>query len=228
MRILGLDSSTPQCSVALLENQQILKQLTTAQDAPAVANQLPAHVDRVLEETGLRLEQVDGFAVTTGPGSFTGLRVAISLIKGFVLATEKPFVGVGTFDAMTAALQTDMDAICLVLDARKQEVYAARFHRDGTRWVREMEDRVLAPEALCDLIDRPTQFAGSGVTAYGDLFRNRLGDRCVIDPAAQIHCTAAGAALQAAGRFDDGKRYDLNSLRIHYIRKSEAELNFKG
>ena len=227
MRILGLDSSTPQCSVALLHNQRILQQ-QTSQDAPVFSNQLPALVNRVMEDSGLSLEDVDGFAVTTGPGSFTGLRVGISLIKGFVLATEKPFVGVTTFDAMAAALQTDMDALCPVLDARKQEVYATRFQRRNGQWVRQMEDRVLTPQALCDLIDRPALFAGSGVATYGELFQTNLGDRCVIDPAAQIHCTAAGAALWAAQRFDDTKRYDLSSLHIHYIRKSEAELNFKG
>ena len=227
MRILGLDSSTPQCSVALLHNQQILKQLT-AKDTPVVSNQLPALVDRVLTDAGLTLAEVDGFAVTTGPGSFTGLRVGISLIKGFVLAMEKPFVGVPTFDAMTASLHTEMDALCPVLDARKQEVYAARFRRQGDQWVREMEDRVLAPEALCDLIDRPTLFAGNGAAAYGGLFQNRLGERFVTDPSAETNCVAAGAALWAAQRFDRHKRYDLSSLHIHYIRKSEAELNFKG
>lgn len=227
MRILGLDSSTPQCSVALLHNQQILKQLT-AQDTQVVSNQLPTLVDRVLADAGLALRDVDGFAVTTGPGSFTGLRVGISLIKGFVLATEKPFVGVPTFDAMTASLHTGMEALCPVLDARKQEVYAARFRRQGDQWVREMEDRVLAPEDLCGLIDRPTLFTGTGATAYRELFQHRLGERFVTDPTAEVNCVGAGAALWAARRFDSQKRYDLSSLRIHYIRKSEAELNFKG
>ncbi|CAI2718728.1 tRNA (adenosine(37)-N6)-threonylcarbamoyltransferase complex dimerization subunit type 1 TsaB [Nitrospina watsonii] len=228
MRILAIDSSTPQCSVALFQQNPTLLQQFTAEDQPAYSNRLLEWMNRILDEAGVRLDEVDGFAVTTGPGSFTGLRVGLSLIKGFVLATEKPFVGVTTFDAWTATLQTEVNAFCPVLDARKQQVYAARFHRERNQWTRQMEDRVLAPEALCDLIDRPTLFAGSGLAAYAGLFRQRLGDRFLTDTTAQTCNVAAGAALWAASRFDDAKQYDLNSLRIDYIRKSEAELNFKG
>lgn len=229
MRILAIDSSTPQCSVALLQDQAILQELTS-QGQPAFSNRLLELVNRILTETKVRLDEVDGFAVTTGPGSFTGLRVGISLIKGFVLATEKPFIGVGTFDAWAAAVvtDTDPDALCPVLDARKKEVYAARFSRGRDQWTRDMEDRVLAPEALCGLIERPTLFVGSGVTAYREVFREKLGDLFLTDETAQIRSVASGAALWAAPRFEREHSYDLNTLKIHYIRKSEAELNFKG
>ncbi|MGP0630642.1 tRNA (adenosine(37)-N6)-threonylcarbamoyltransferase complex dimerization subunit type 1 TsaB [Nitrospina sp. 32_T5] len=227
MRILAIDSSTPQCSVALLQDQNILQELTS-QGKPAFSNRLLELVNRVLTDNKVRLEEMDGFAVTTGPGSFTGLRVGISLLKGFVLATEKPFLGVGTFDAWAATVETEKEALCAVLDARKKEVYAARFSRGQNQWTRDMEDRVLAPEALCGCIERPTLFVGPGATVYQNVFREKLGDCFLTEETAQVRSVAAGAALWAATRFERERSYDLNTLKIQYIRKSEAELNYKG
>ena len=79
------------------------------------------------------LERVDGFCVTTGPGSFTGLRVGVSLIKGLVLATEKPFWGINTLEAYANLVKPVSQPICPVLDARKKEIYTARFkYTEGT------------------------------------------------------------------------------------------------
>ena len=99
MKILGIDSSIPQGSVALLENERVLAQ-ANIQENSTYSDQILGVVDRVLGETGTHLEGIDGFCLTVGPGSFTGLRVGASLVKGLVLAPEKPFVGVDTLEAI--------------------------------------------------------------------------------------------------------------------------------
>ena len=131
MRILGIDSSSPDCSVAILDNQKILSQ-RSGHRRSSFSDQLLPLVDEVLSSAGMELDDVDGFAIATGPGSFTGLRVGMSLIKGFILATEKPFVGVDTLEALAALVPLTDFAICPILDARKSEVYSALFsYKDG-------------------------------------------------------------------------------------------------
>ena len=227
MRILGIDSSTPQCSVALLKNQSISSQILT-DPKPSYSNHLLALVDRVLSDAGESLRAVDGFAITTGPGSFTGLRVGLSLVKGFVLALEKPFVGVGTLEALAATVDAPELPVCAVLDARKQEVYAGVFEWKDGSWTRTGKDDVLPPEALAARIQHKTCFVGSGVGTYSSLWQERLGDRFLDGTALQKESMAASVARLGAARFERERSFDLNTLTIEYLRKPEAEIKYNS
>ncbi len=228
MRILGIDSSTPDCSVALLNNGTIISEQIADPQSSSYSKYLLQMVDHVLKVGKARLEDVDGFAVTIGPGSFTGLRVGVSLLKGFVLATEKPFVGINSLEALARTVSPPKVPVCTVLDARKSEVYAAVFesHKDALRPI--LTERAISPEALCELIDVPTLFTGSGVERYRDLFKKSLGDRFVEPETPAKFSTAAGAAWLASPLLKTQKHFDLSHLHINYIRKSEAELSLGG
>lgn len=225
MRILGIDSSSPECSIALLENEKILSQASGGRNS-SYSDHLLKMVNGVLYKAGLALNDIDGFAVTTGPGSFTGLRVGVSLVKGFILAAEKPFVGVDTMEAMAALASPTDFQICPVLDARKGEVYNAIFYRRKDRLIRISENSVAPPEKLCAEITEPTIFLGSGLAAYRRLFSEKLGPLFEENEENNDHSVAASAAVLASGRFEEKNSYDLSSLKINYVRKSEAELNY--
>ncbi len=227
MRILGIDSSTPDCSVALLNNGTIVSE-QIADPRSSYSKYLLQMVDHVLKEGKARLNDVDGFAVTIGPGSFTGLRVGVSLLKGFVLATEKPFVGINSLEALAATVDSPGYPVCTALDARKSEVYAAVFESQKNELRPVITERALSPEALCETIHAPTLFTGSGVERYRELFKKALGDRFVEPETPAKFSTAAGAARLASPLFDTQKHFDLNQLQINYIRKSEAELSLGG
>jgi len=224
MRVLGIDSSTPGCSVALLNNDTIVAE-RIADPKPSYSKYLLQMVDQVLTEGKSRLDDVDGFAVTIGPGSFTGLRIGVSLLKGFVLATEKPFVGINSLEAMACTLDSPKHPVCTVLDARKSEVYAAVFEsqKDGLHPL--LKESALSPEALCEKIEVPTLFIGNGVERYREVFKDSLGARFMEPGTLPRFSTAAGTALLASRQFDHQNNFDLNQLRINYIRKSEAELS---
>ena len=224
MRVLGIDSSTPGCSVALLNNDTIVAE-RIADPLPSYSKYLLQMVDQVLTEGKSRLDDVDGFAVTIGPGSFTGLRIGVSLLKGFVLATEKPFVGINSLEALARTLDSPKYPICTALDARKSEVYAAVFEsqKDGLRPL--LKESALSPEALCGKIKAPTLFIGNGVERYREIFKESLGVHFVEPETRPRFSTAAGAAILASPQFDHQKHFDLNQLKINYIRKSEAELS---
>ena len=224
MRILGIDSSTPGCSVALLNDNAVVAE-RIADPRPSHSKYLLQMVDQVLKAGESRLDDVDGFAVTIGPGSFTGLRIGVSLLKGFVLATEKPFVGVNSLEALAHTLDSPNLPICTALDARKSEVYAAVFEsqKDGLQPL--MKESAFSPEALCEKIQVPTLFTGNGVERYHETFKESLGSRFVEPGTQPKFSTAAGAVLLASQQFADQRHFDLNQLKINYIRKSEAELS---
>ena len=249
MRILGIDSSVPQGSVALLENNHIISETSLDTNSGNHSDGLLRMVDEVLSGAQYQLRDIDGFSVTAGPGSFTGLRVGVSLVKGFVLATEKPFKGIDTLEAVSKCAQPTGHPICAILDARKKEVYCAFFRYEGNRMSdpaasgrgirqefsfkyegnklkRSTLDRAMPPEELCEMVSAPTVFIGSGLDSYGDYFSRRLGSLFIDNSNAIRHSVAASAALLAKPHLENHPCFDLGELKIKYVRKSEAELNF--
>lgn len=226
MRILGIDSSVPQGSVALLEDDQIISETFLNKGSGNHSDGLLRMVDDVLSKAQCQLRDVDGFSVTRGPGSFTGLRVGVSLVKGFVLATEKPAWGIDTLEAVSACLKPTSHPICAILDARKKEVYCAFFRYEGNRVVRSTPDKAMAPDELCSAVSEPTVFIGSGLETYGEFFSGRLGSLFIDNSKAIEHSVAASAALLARPHLKNNPCFDLDELTITYVRKSEAELNY--
>ncbi|MEE9258739.1 MAG: tRNA (adenosine(37)-N6)-threonylcarbamoyltransferase complex dimerization subunit type 1 TsaB [Nitrospinaceae bacterium] len=224
---MGIDASIPRGSVALLENNHILSQ-QSLDSLPSYSNRLLPLIDRVFSETGTSLNDVDGFCITHGPGSFTGLRVGVSLVKGFVLATEKPFMGVDTLEAVASLAGPVAHPVCAILDARKKQVYAGFFKFEDGLITRISTDRAVEPEMLCEEISEPTLFVGSGLDTYAGLLSAKLGSRFLTGPGTGPNTVAAGAAILAERRFEENKSFDLTQLTIKYVRKSEAELNFTG
>lgn len=223
MLVLGIDTSTTQGGAALLDARGVVSEYTLNVAATHSERLLPA-VDRMLHDAGVTLRDLAGLAVAIGPGSFTGLRIGLSTVKGLAYASGLPVVGVPSLEALAWAVPAARWQVCPVLDARKQEVYAAVFRhgRDGLR--RLTDDRALAPEALCALIRRPTLFLGDGLGTYGALFRERLGPRFLVPPAASRGSRPACVAELGRARLLAGERDDIDRLVPRYLRPSEAEL----
>lgn len=226
MRILGIDSSVPQGSVALLEDDQIISEIFLNKGSGNHSDGLLRMVDDVLSQAQCQLADVDGFGVTRGPGSFTGLRVGVSLVKGFVLATEKPACGIDTLEAVSACLKSTTHPICAILDARKKEVYCAFFRYEENRIVRSTPDKAMSPDELCSAVSEPTVFLGSGLETYGEFFFDKLGPRFINNSKAIERSVAASTALLARSQLKNDPCFDLDNLTIKYVRKSEAELNY--
>ena len=225
MTILGIDSSVPQGSVALLENDRIISEKLLSTGSGNHSDSLLRMVDEVLSQARHKIEDLDGFSVTTGPGSFTGLRVGVSLVKGFILAHEKPVQGIDTLEAVAACAEPSRHPVCAILDARKKEVYCAFFILEGNNIKRSTPDQAMTPENLCELVSEPTVFIGSGLNTYGEFFSHRLGPLFIDNSKANRYSVAASAALLARPHLENHPCFDLGELKIKYIRKSEAELN---
>ena len=232
MLILAMETSTLAGSIALLdappEDQglpHILGEVILNVPATHSERLLPA-IDRLLADACLTVRQIQGIALAIGPGSFTGLRIGVSTVKGLAFALGVPVVGVPTLDALAQNLRYAQGLVCPIIDARKKEVYAALFRADGRgRLTKESDDWVLAPEDLCARIPEPVIFLGNGIEAYGGVLRERLASRALFAPPEFSFPRAVHVGCLSIPRFHKGQTVDLFSFAPTYIRRSEAEIH---
>lgn len=225
--ILALESSTLCGSMAIVAGGKCLAEYSL-QTGETHSRRLLSGIDRILSEASIGRNDVDAVAVSQGPGSFTGLRIGMATAKGFAMAAEAKLIGVGSLDAIAAQFFAVGDLlICPVLDARKKEVYCGFYRCDEKGIPGELaENRVMSPEKLCEAIDEPVLMAGDGLSVYGELFREKLGDRLKGVPAALNFPRAAAVGLLATRKFRAGEFLDPVSAEPVYIRPSEAEIKF--
>jgi tRNA threonylcarbamoyladenosine biosynthesis protein TsaB len=223
MLVLGIETSTTQGGVALVDASGLVSEYTLNVEVTYSERVLPA-IERMLEDAGIALSALGGLAVSIGPGSFTGLRIGLSTVKGLAYATGLPVAAVPTLEAMAWVLPEARLPVCPVLDARRQEVYAALFRHGPEGLVRLMEDTALAPEALAACIEEPTLFLGDALHTYGDLLRRLLGERFRLPPLVQRGPRAACVAELGRQRLLRGERESVAHLVPSYLRMPEAEL----
>ena len=221
MRILGIDTATWTASVGVVANGDVLGERSVGASLSHGLSLLPL-IQGVLHDAGLQVAQLDGVAVSIGPGSFTGLRIGLSTAKGIAFAHGLPVVGVRTLLALAAVANLDEGRVCPMLDARKGEVYAALFQVESGVPRCLIPESVLRADAWLSRVDGPCTFLGDGVGALGEA--NSAGQWTVL-PFDRFHPRGAVVAALGAERLYRGDGDDLAALEPLYIRPSEAELN---
>lgn len=161
MRLLAVETSTLAGGVALLEGERLRGEYLLDVSATHSERLMPA-IDRPLGDAGWGAPDLQALAVAVGPGSFTGLRIGLSAVKGLALALGIPVAAVPTLDAMAASLAFASLPVCPVLDARRGEVYACLYRWNDGAMRREWEYLALTPEDLASKIDEPTILLGDG------------------------------------------------------------------
>jgi len=227
MIILAVDTSTSTGSVAVLNDDTVLAEMAvTSQETHA--KRLVSAIDATLGMTDQTVADCDGFAVTTGPGSFTGLRIGISTVKGLGFATGKPVAGVSTLDALAYQFPLFPHLICPVLDARKGQIYTALYESTGhMKWKRVVEDCAVEPEEWLKQVHDPCLFVGDGTVSYGELIREILGDLAYLAPIYLNRVRASVVGYIGIKQILDGQTADVEQLVPHYVRKSDAEIKRK-
>ena len=224
MKILAVDTATKSCSVGIVDKDALLVELILS-TGQTHSKHLTEMIDRAIGLSGLTISALDGFAVTMGPGSFTGLRIGISSVKGLVVGTGKPLVGVSTLDALAMQAAFSSHLVCPLLDARKGEVYFSRYRFvDGTL-KKELVEGVYAPLKVVDDINEPCLFIGDGALLYKNAIIRKMGKLAHFVPPGQNAIRASTVAYIAMDRFVKKETDDVAHFVPHYIRKSDAEKN---
>lgn len=175
MRVLGIESATPYGSVAIVAGEGILVEITALAPMRHLEWLLPA-IDQALRDAGIGRSQVDGLAVSVGPGGFTGLRIGIATAAAWARAMGIPLIGVSTLEALAGACGTP-GLIAPVLDAKRGEVAAALFRREEDMGLTRLrEDTLLPPEALGELLpaDEPVLLLGDGLARWPEAIQRAV------------------------------------------------------
>jgi tRNA threonylcarbamoyladenosine biosynthesis protein TsaB len=222
--LLALETATRATSVALLRGEQLIAEEFGAAGRDAAESLLPA-VDAVLREAGVGVEQLEAFAVSIGPGSFTGLRVGLSTLKGLAFGSARLLAPVSTLAALACTpARRDLPVVPL-LDARRGEVYAAAFDLAGELPRPIVEEGVYTPAELVARLPARCVLVGEGVALCGAEIREGLGPGVLAvpgDPAAR-HVGVLGARLLARG-----EGVPVADAVPHYLRRAEAEVRRTG
>jgi tRNA threonylcarbamoyladenosine biosynthesis protein TsaB len=227
MKVLGIDTSTTSGSIGLIHGERVISEYTLNLSVTHSERLLDA-IDLVLRKSRHALGDLDGFAISLGPGSFTGVRIGVSTVKGLAYAVQKPVVGVSTLDVLASQVSPTPYLICPIIDARKGEVYSALYRYERINRLKRLSDyQAVRPEALFKTLQEPTIFLGNGVKTYGDDLTNSLGSFAMVSPTA-LHIPHGSAVARLGVDLLLRKEVlDLATFIPLYVRLSEAEIKWQ-
>jgi len=224
MHILGVDTSGQSCSAAVIDEKSMLAEVNF--DRPeSHSKHLMEIIKMALGLAKIEISGVNGFAVTRGPGTFTGLRIGISSVKGFAAACARPVVGVSSLEAIAMQSASINGLVCPMIDARRGEVYTSVYRAEDRGLIKEKEEAVLPPDKAVANINEPCIFVGSGACLYEKIILKRMGN--LAEFAWPGHNVIRGSTVARMGlkRIKDSDFDDVSAFVPYYIRKSDAELN---
>lgn len=225
MKILSFDGTAKAASVAVADGDRILAHCTVDNGLTQSELLLPMAED-MLKSLKLSFSDINLFATSVGPGSFTGVRIGVSLIKGLAFGRDIPCVGVSTIEALAENLRGLCGIIVPCMDARRGQVYSATFSCDGGELVRLTEDRAIS---LSDLADELKAYEGQSIYLSGDGYTmakkalSAAGINLAETPELLILENAASVAKVAKRKYDSGKWVSDCELSPVYLRMPQAE-----
>ncbi len=225
--LLALESALRTPGVALLRDGELVAEITLPATQP-VSEQLLPGIDHLLALCGSALDAVDAFAVSIGPGSFTGLRVGVATVKGLAFGGAQPVAAVSTLAALACAAGSPGDVVAAVLDARRGEVYAGVYELTQAEPSLKLADGLYTVPDLTARLPRSCVLVGDGALLYAEAFAAALGAGARILPEALARPRAfqvgrLGHALLAAGA-----GIGAEALCPRYLRRAEAEARRTG
>lgn len=241
MKVLAIETSTISGGVAVIDGGRILAESSLNVSTTHSEGLMPS-LELTLKRSGVALEGLDALAVSVGPGSFTGLRVGLGTVKGLAYATGTPVAAVPTLEAFAWSFPHCALPVCTMLDARKNEVYAAVFMWEGDGFRRLYKERPVSIRELAGVLNEicaggpggpggpggRVLLAGEGAELYRDELEGALGEGAAFAPPHLMAPSAANVAFLGHEMAQAGEFTGAESLSPQYIRKSEAELKAGG
>jgi len=226
MIVLGVDTSTDFLAVSAVDEKKILADYRSEGTLVHSSLLVPV-VEKTVKKIGITLDEVELFAVGIGPGSFTGLRVGVTAMRAFAIATDKPIIGIPSIDAIAfnglqyvRRKRPKMDGarICPLLDAKKGQVYAAVYTQNGRDITRSSAYILEPPARLVKRLRGEVLFLGDAAVCYKNVFLHRKGFVPYFFPGRNWHPKASVIARLALSEFQKGggdNPYDLAPMYLY-------------
>ena len=221
MHILGIDTCCMAATSAIIADDRLVAQVVQNNNKTHSQSIMPM-IDFMLKQTELSINDIDGFAVAVGPGSFTGVRIGVATIKALAHPFNKPCIPVSTLEALAFNVAPIEGIICPILDARRNQVYTATFLNND----RLTEDRAVSVEELIDELkssDKNIIFVGDGIGAYGDEIKSALGDKAFFASRSLRMNLASSVAELGYEKMLNSETVSYSDLKPTYLRMSQAE-----
>lgn len=217
MKILAVETSSKMGSVALLEDDQVVMELSQKLERQFSSHLVPM-IQQVLTTAGWAFSGIEGYAVGLGPGSFTGIRVGITTIKGFALVDKKPIVGISSLLALACNGLGANGAVVPLVDAKRNLVYFA-WYRPGKNGkpISLISPRLGTLQEALSKINHPTLFLGDAVAIYQKQIRQWKGNKAHFNPLIDPFPRASFIGKMALGKFRLGKFDDPETLTPAYL-----------
>lgn len=223
MHILGIDTCCMASTSAVIADDRLVAQVVQNNNKTHSQSIMPM-IDFMLKQTELSINDIDGFAVAVGPGSFTGVRIGVATIKALAHPMNKPCIPVSTLEALAYNVAPFNGIICPILDARRNQVYTASFLKDTK--TRLTEDRAISIEELSEELissDEDIIFVGDGIGTFGEQLKSALGEKAFFASRSLRMNLASSVAEIGYEKMLKGETLTYSDLKPTYLRMSQAE-----
>lgn len=227
INILGLDTSSRMLTVACSDKAGLVAE-ANFQGVLQHSENFFRLMESVLESHKLPFNEMDAYAIGLGPGSFTGLRIGFSVLKGLLVAHRRPVYGISSLDLIADGIALDTGRLAVAVNARRERIYTAFYRFSDGRWQREAPgDEVLTPEELAGRLAGEVYIAGDALKDYGDFIRKKAPKAVFIQES--FWYPRAGRLVNfVRSRYTQMKPLDAGDLQPRYLRLSEAEEQSRG
>lgn len=222
MFTLAFDTSSKTASVSILNNNIVLYDTLINVGLNHSEVLLPA-IDQACIQTGIKITDIDLFACTIGPGSFTGLRIGASTLKGFMIGTGKPAVGVSSLAAVALNAGKSSKVICSVMDAGRGQVYVACFKYNNDGFLAQIsDDKVLNPSDIERDHKEEVIFVGDGAVKYTDIILGDAKDNII--SAQQKDIRASSVGILGREKYNRKELLDAETFVPVYLRSADVHI----
>jgi len=227
MNILAVESSGMVAAVAVVREGRLIGEYFLDHEKTHSQHLMPL-VEQLLAGLDMEIADIDIFAASKGPGSFTGLRIGLATVKGLAQTLDKPIIGVPTLDGLAYNLLSRQGLICPIMNARREQVYTSIYRSNGKllRLDEYMAIPVIELVQKLRAFDEPVMFNGDGVPAYWDIIKNEMGDKALMAPINLLTQRASSIACLALDMYKIEGAQKYTEVVPFYLRKFQAEQKF--
>ncbi|HZK37596.1 MAG TPA: tRNA (adenosine(37)-N6)-threonylcarbamoyltransferase complex dimerization subunit type 1 TsaB [Clostridia bacterium] len=226
MKLLALDTSSLTATVALLDDDKLMGEYTLNHKKNHSQKLMPM-IEELLNSCSTKPGEIDVFAVSLGPGSFTGLRIGIATMTAMAQALDKEVVGVSTLEALAYNLFNIKGLICPIIDAQRDSVYTALYRWTDGNMAELMKQQIIDIHGLIDILKGKSErifFIGDALERFGGNLKANLAQQFAVPPPRLLIPSASSVAEVAKIKIRENITTDIVPI---YMRKSEAEVQYE-